>query len=94
MFGNTRDTTEVWKRINKIAQDRFGIAVSEADITGSNVPYLMQALQTHLKIVLHESVHGRQHFKSAQTFDPRDFKMFEFDTNIYNLDFTDLFEQI
>ena len=58
------------------------------------MPFLMQALQTHLKIVLNDSIHRKQYFKSAQTFEPQDFRRFEFDTNIYNLDFTDLFEEI
>ena len=94
VFGNTQDTAQIWKRINRVCQARFGIAVSEADITGANVPYLMQALQTHLKIVMNDSIHRKRHFQSPQTFDPQDFKRFEFDTNIYSLDFTDLFQEI
>lgn len=94
VFGNTSDTAGLWKRINKIAQTRFGVAVSESDITGANIPYLMQALQTHIKILLNDSIHGKQYFQSPQTFEPRDFKGFIFDTNIYSLDFTNLFEEI
>lgn len=69
VFGNTKDTGEVWRRINRTAQLRFGIAVSETDISGANVPFLMQAIQTHLKIILNDSIHQKRHFKSPQTFD-------------------------
>lgn len=54
----------------------------------------MQAIQTHLKIVLNDSIHRKRYFASPQTFDPEDFRRFDFDTNIYNLDFTNLFEEI
>ncbi|MCB0369730.1 MAG: hypothetical protein KDD45_09900 [Bdellovibrionales bacterium] len=66
--------------------------MSENDITGANVPFLMQAIQTHLKIVLNDSIHHKRYFASPQTFGPEDFKRFEFDTNIFSLEFTDLFE--
>ena len=85
VFGNTQDTAQVWKRINRICQERFGIAVSESDISGANVPFMMQAIQTHLKIVLNDSIHRKRYFESPQTFDPQDFNRFDFDTNIYNL---------
>jgi hypothetical protein len=94
VFGNTQDTAQLWKRINKVSMERFGVAVSEADINGANIPYLMQAIQTHLKIVLHDSIHQKRYFQSPHTFEPQDFKRFEFDTNIYSLDFTNLFEEI
>lgn len=32
IFGNSQDTALVWKRINRVCQDRFGVAVEERDI--------------------------------------------------------------
>ena len=94
VFGNTQDTAQVWRRINRTSQERFGLAVSEGDMNGINIEYLMQAIQTHLKIVLNDTIHRKRFFTSPQTFDPQDFRRFEFDTNIYNLDFTNLCEEI
>ena len=94
IFGNSQDTALVWKRINRVCQDRFGVAVEERDINEANIPYLMQAIQTHFKIVLNDSIHRKRYFQSPQTFDSQDFRKFDFDTNIYNLDFTNLFEEI
>lgn len=28
VFGNTQDTAQVWRRINRVCQERFGLAVS------------------------------------------------------------------
>lgn len=54
----------------------------------------MQAVQHALKISLASNISDKKPFKHMNTFDPKDFLQFQFDTTIYNLDFTDIFEEI
>lgn len=94
IFGNTESTTGIWRRINAISQAKFGVVVAENGIGDTNLQYLLQAVQTHLKIVLNESIHYKVKFQSTETFEPQDFQRFEFYPTIYNLEFSNLFEQI
>lgn len=55
---------------------------------------MLQAIQSSLKIVLGDRVHDRKVFKGMASFETHDFLRFEFDSKIFNLDFTNSFEQI
>lgn len=50
--------------------------VAENSIGDTNVQFLMQAVQTHLKIVMNDSIHTKIRFQSTQTFEPQDFNRF------------------
>ena len=64
IFGNSEATTGIWKRINAISKDKFGVVVASDGLGETNVQFLMQAVQTHLRITMNDSIHQKIRFQS------------------------------
>lgn len=73
LFGNHDSTLSLWKQVNNYSQNHFGVKIWENDFKDVNIPYLLQALQTNLRIVLAPTIHQRTLFKSMQSFQLNDF---------------------
>ena len=94
VFGNTEPTFRLWRNLNSSAIEKYHTKIWDNEFTDINTGYLLQAIQNHFKILLAGQVVDRKVFKGTATFDPRDFIRFDFDFSIYNLDFTNIFDQI
>ena len=94
LFGNSESTSRLWRNINVYSEGHFGARVFEKNFEEMNVPYLLQALQSNLKIVLAPSIHSRTVFTSMETFQVIDLQGFEFEASIYSLLFTDTYQDI
>jgi hypothetical protein len=90
----SESTIELWKRVNSYCKNHFGVFAFQNTFTDIHIPYFLQAIQTHLRIVLTDRVTDRQFFNSNSCFQMPDFIRFEFESSIYNLDFTSTIEQI
>ena len=94
IFGVTEYSNGLWTRVNNFSKNNFGTFAFENSYRDLNINYFLQSIQTHFKIVLSDKIHSRQFFKNEKTFEISDFIRFNYETKIYNLDFTNTFEQI
>jgi ribosome-associated toxin RatA of RatAB toxin-antitoxin module len=94
VFGNTDPTFKLWRNLNVTAMEKYHVKIWDSEFTNLNSGYLLQAIQTHFKILLSHQAIDRTVFRTTNTFDFQDFIRFEFDSRIYSLDFTNTFDQI
>ena len=94
VFGNTDPTFRLWRNLNSSAIEKYHVKIWDNQFTDINSGYLLQAVQSHFKILLSYQASERRFFNSTNSFDPRDFIRFNFETKIYDLEFTSLFEEI
>lgn len=85
VFGNTDPTFRLWRNLNSSAIEKYHIKIWDNEFTDINTGYLLQAIQTHLKILLSYQASERRFFQSTNSFDPRDFIRFNFDGKVYDL---------
>jgi len=76
LFGMSESTMELWKRVNSYCKNHFGVFAFQNTFTDIHIPYFLQAIQTHLRLVLIDRITDRQFFKSNTCFQMPDFIRF------------------
>ena len=75
--------------MNAYSKKEFGCFAYSTNYTDVNLPFFLQALQSHLKISLSDKTLERRYFRSNASLQPSDFIRFELASSVYNLNFTE-----
>lgn len=67
VLGNTDSTFRLWRSLNGLCRTSYGCDCWHEDFSQLNLPYLLQALQTHLGLVLAPSAAARPCFSSTNS---------------------------
>ena len=67
VLGNTDSTFRLWRSLNGLCRTTYGCDCWHEDFSQLNLPYLLQALQTHLGLVLAPSAAARPCFSSTNS---------------------------